>query len=64
MLIRPAARSDDDIWRMFRAVMPPGDICIFDPDLSGEEQATGETMKLCPDAHVPDWRAPTPDATH
>ena len=37
-LIRPATRADADaIWRIFHAVIQPGDTYVFDPRMSREE---------------------------
>jgi L-amino acid N-acyltransferase YncA len=38
MMIRPATRADDDaIWRIFHAVVAPGDTYVFDPQTPREE---------------------------
>jgi len=38
MTLRPATQSDaDSIWEIFRAVIAPGDVFVFDPQMSRED---------------------------
>ena len=37
-MIRPATRADDeDVWRIFQAVIRPGDTYVFDPHMPREQ---------------------------